>query len=117
MSQVPTLSWICTFGSIVTLTRSLTESPVLSPLPPQWYGSPTCSTRRPATRNARSRSVTSTRASIAAREVMIVAQPPFSRPRSAASVGETSQNISGCSSERNGNVRLIPPAVWCSVSR
>ena len=30
----------------------------------------------------------------------IVAQPPFSRPRSAASSGDTSQKNSGCSSDR-----------------
>ena len=39
------------------------------------------------------------------------------QPRSAASSGETSTNISGCSSERYSRLRLIPPAVWCSVSR
>lgn len=65
----------------------------------------------------RIRSVTSTRASIAARGETIVAQPPLTRPRSAASSGETSQNISGCSSARYDDQRLIPPAVWCSVSR
>ena len=63
------------------------------------------------------RSVTSTLASIAVRVVTIVAQPPCSRPRSRASRGETSQNIEGCSSLRYGSVRLIPPPVWCSVSR
>ena len=55
--------------------------------------------------------MTSTRASIAARAVMIVAQPPFSSPRSAASPGETSQNSSGCSSASRDSVRLMPPAV------
>ena len=63
------------------------------------------------------RSVTSTRASIAARGETIVAPPPLVRPRSAASAGEISQNISGCSSARNGDQRLMPPAVWCSVRR
>jgi hypothetical protein len=63
------------------------------------------------------RSVTSTRASIAARGETIVAQPYGARPRSAASAGEISQNISGCSSARYGSQRLIPPAVCCSVSR
>ena len=56
--------------------------------------------RGPRRAAARIRSVTSTRASIAARAVTIVAQPPCSRPRSAASSGLTSQNISGCSSAR-----------------
>ena len=87
------------------------------PFGPQWYGSPTCSTKRSPSRSERIRSVTSTRASIAVRAVTMVAQPPFSRPRSRASRGETSQNGSGCSSARYGSVRLIPPAVWCSVSR
>src|SRR5437588_8255360 len=41
-----------------------------------------------------------TLASIAVRDVMIVAKPMCSRPRSAASSGLTSQNISGCSSDR-----------------
>ncbi len=63
------------------------------------------------------RSVTMTRASIAPRAVTIVAHPRCSSPRSAASSGDTSQNISGCSSERYGNHRLMPPAVWCSVRR
>src|SRR5436305_14709041 len=61
--------------------------------------------------------VTSTRASMTARAVTTCAQPRLLRPRSAASAGETSMNISGCSSDRYGSVRLIPPAVWCSVSR
>ena len=51
-------------------------------------------------RSGRSRSVTSTRASIAVRAVTIVAQPPLTSPRSAASSGDTSQNISGCNSAR-----------------
>ena len=46
------------------------------------------------------RSVTMTRASMAARAETMVAHPPFSRPRSAASSGETSQKNSGWSSER-----------------
>ena len=63
------------------------------------------------------RSVTSTRASIAARAVTIVAQPACSSPRSEASSGLTSQKSSGWSSARYGSVRDMPPAVWCSVSR
>jgi hypothetical protein len=39
-------------------------------------------------------------ASIAEREVTILAQPPPTRPRSRASSGLTSQNISGWSSDR-----------------
>ena len=54
---------------------------------------------------------------MAVRGVTTVAQPPWTRPRSPASSGLTSQNISGCSSQRWGSVRLIPPAVWCSVRR
>ncbi len=38
-------------------------------------------------------------------------------PSEAASAGDTSTNSPGCSSARYGRVRLIPPAVWCSVSR
>ena len=51
------------------------------------------------------RSVTRTRASTAVRAETIVAQPPCSRPRSAASSGLTSQKISGCSSDRYRVVR------------
>lgn len=51
------------------------------------------------------------RASIADRAEMIVAHSPFSSPRSAASSGETSTNISGWSSARYGSQRLMPPAV------
>ena len=61
--------------------------------------------------------MTFARASISARAVTIVIQPPSSIPRSAASCGSISANISGCSSTSQGNVRLIPPAVWCSVNR
>ena len=70
------------------------------PLAPQWYGRPTWCSRRPCTSMARIRSVTRTRASIAVRAVMIVAQPQVDRSRSAASSGETSQKNSGCSSDR-----------------
>ena len=50
--------------------------------------------------NGAMRSVTMTRPSIALRMVTTVIQPPCSRPRSRASAGEISQNISGCSSAR-----------------
>ena len=91
---------MCTFGSRTLWARSLAESPADRPLAPQWYGSPIWWSRRPCTSIGRIRSVTRTRASTAARAVTIVAQPPFSRPRSAASKGETSQKNSGCSSDR-----------------
>src|SRR5205085_2542459 len=118
MSHVKALtSWMCTFGSSAMCARSLAAPPVVSPREPQWYGSPTWCVMRPFTRTGRTRSVTRTRASIAARAVAIVAQPPCSRPRSRASSGCTSTNIAGWSSERYGEKRDIPPAVWCSVSR
>ena len=63
------------------------------------------------------RSVTFARASISARSVTMVIQPPSSMPRSAAISGSSSANISGCSSASQGRLRLIAPAVWCSVSR
>src|SRR4051794_29016139 len=63
-------------------------------------GRPIWCTRRPSTVSGRSRSVTITRASIAARAVTIVAQPACSSPRSAASSGLTSTNGSGWSSAR-----------------
>ena len=118
MSQVPTLlSWMSTFGSSVMPNRSFAESPVTRPSLPQWYGIQIWCTTRPSIRSGVSRSVTSTFASIAARAVTTCAQPRWSSPRSPASSGDTSTNISGCSSDRYANCRLIPPAVWCSVSR
>ena len=48
----------------------------------------------------RTRSVTSTRASIAVRAVTIVAQPQLLQPALAGQLGETSQKNSGCSSDR-----------------
>src|SRR2546423_2128 len=111
MSQVNALtSWMCTFGSSAMWARSLAEPPVVRPREPQWYGSPTWWWTRPLIRTGRTRSVTRTRASIAARAVTIVAQPPCSRPRSRASSGCTSTNIAGWSSERYGEKRAMPPA-------
>ena len=72
---------------------------------------------RPSTRTGAIRSVTITRASTAVRLVTTWAQLRWCRPRSRASSGETSTNSAGCSSDRYGSCRLIPPAVWCSVSR
>src|SRR6185437_10522008 len=93
MSQVAALtSWMCTLGSSTIGKRSLAESPFVRPREPQWYGRPTWCSVRPRTSSGRRRSVTSTRASIAARSVAMVAQPPCSSLRSAASSGLTSQN-------------------------
>ena len=121
MSQVAALpSWMKTFGSSDSPSRSLAESPLTtaSSPTPQWYGSPTwCTTWSAPNRTGAIRSVTSTRASTAVRAVVIVAQPRCSSPRSRASSGDTSQKNSGCSSDRYGSQRLMPPAVWCSVSR
>src|SRR6266700_1969710 len=80
---------------------------VRSPMP----GKPTWCSVRPCTLRGRVRSVTSTRASMALRAVTIVAQPRCSRPRSAASCGETSQKNAGCSSDRYDRNRDMPPAV------
>lgn len=98
-------------------TSSLAASPVATPLGPQWNGSPIWWTVRPCTVSGVIRAVTMTRASTALRAVTMVAQPMCSRPRSAASCGETSQKNSGWSSERYGDQRLMPPAVKCSVRR
>lgn len=118
MSAVSALSsWMWALGSSAMATSSLAASPVDSPLGPQWKGRPIWWTVRPCTVSGTSRDVTITRASTAPRAVTIVAHPPCSRPRSAASCGESSQKNSGCSSERYGDQRLIPPAVKCSVSR
>ena len=118
MSQLAALtSWMCTFGSSTIANRSFAESPFEYPLNPQWYGRPTWCSLRPWTVSGATRSVTITRASTAVRAVMIVAQPPCSSPRSAASSGPISQKNSGWSSARYGSVRDIAPAVWCSVSR
>ena len=71
MSQVSTLlSWMNTFGSATTPIRSLTTSPVVSPVWPQWYGIQIWCTTRPSTRSGAIRSVITTRASTAVRLVM-----------------------------------------------
>ena len=49
--------------------------------------------------------------------VIKVAQPPFSRPRSRASSGDTSTKNAGWSSAKYGCHLLMPPAVKCSVRR
>ena len=74
MSQVPTLvSWISTFGSRVMPNRSLAESPVTRPVGrPSGRAARPGGSIRPSTRSGVSRSVTSTRASIAAAAVTIV---------------------------------------------
>ena len=51
-----------------------------------------------------------------ARGVEMVAKSPCFNPASSASSGETSVNNSGCSSASRPRVRVIPPAVWCSVN-
>src|SRR5687767_8045012 len=118
MSHVAALtSWMWALGSSTTANRSLAASPVESPRLPQWYGSPTWCSSRPWTTSGAMRSVTNTRASMAARTVVTVAHPPLTRPRSAASAGLTSQNMAGCSSDSTPRNRLMPPAAWCSVSR
>ena len=65
----------------------------------------------PLVGDGRMRRVTRTRASISPRAVRMVAQPPFVNLRSAASSGDTSQNISGCNSDSQEIQRLMPPAV------
>ena len=101
MSQASALtSWMCTFGSSDRWASSLAASPVVRPFGPQCQGSPTWCSCRPPARSGVIRRVTSTRASIALRAEMIVAQPMCSSPRSAASSGDTSQKKAGCSSAR-----------------
>lgn len=101
MSTVNALtSWMCEFGSSTTDDNSLAASPVLNPLGPQWYGRPTWCTMRSATLSGVILSVTRTRASITARGLTMVAHSPLVSPRSSASSGDTSQNISGCNSDR-----------------
>src|SRR5205085_11715064 len=60
-------SWMCTFGSSTIDARSFAAPPVVRPRVPQWYGRPIWCTFRPSTTIGFSRSVTSTRASIAER--------------------------------------------------
>ncbi len=118
-SQVNALdSWIDTFGSPDSDDRGRSpRRPATGPPKPQCQGSATWWTIRPSIFSGRMRSVTFARASISARGVEIVIQPPSSMPRSRASTGSISANISGCSSSSHGRLRLMPPAVWCSVSR
>ena len=107
-----------TFGSATNAIRSLTTSPRTSPMLPQWYGSRSGGRSRRRSRSGRDAArVTSTRPR--SRRARCGSSPSrrCSSPRSAASSGETSQNISGCSSASHGSQRDMPPAVWCSVSR
>ena len=78
---------------------------------------PICSNARSPTVSVLMRSVTRTRASMALRGEMIVAHSPLLSPTRSASSGETSQNSSGCSSAKNGSVRVIAPEVYISVNR
>jgi hypothetical protein len=105
------------FGSPDRWRMSFALSPVLTPLQPQCHGRAIWWTVRSPSCSGRIRSVTFARASISPRSVMITSQPPSSMPRDAASTGSISANISGWSSDSHGSVRLIPPTVWCSVSR
>jgi len=115
------LSSIDTFGSPESATRSLTLSPVtpcaLVVNVPPCHGSEIWCSVRPSICSGRMRCVTFARASMIPRSVSMHIQPPSSMPRSAASSGSSSANISGCSSASHGRFRLIGPAVWCSVSR
>ena len=102
-------SWIETFGSPASAPRSLALSPGRRRRrsPSATAGRPGGSSRpvdRAAAACARSRVA---RASISARSVSITIQPPSSIPRSAASTGSISANISGCSSASHGRLRLI----------
>ena len=106
-----------TLGSPLSAPRSFAADPRSGPAKPQCHGNATWWTTRPSTRSGFMRPVTSARASISARGETIVIQSPSSTPRSRASTGSISANISGCSSASHGTVRLIPPVVWCSVSR
>ena len=98
-----------TLGSATSEVRSLALSPTTSPAKAQWNGSPIWCTTRPSTRSGRSRRVTIARASIRLRAVRTVTQPPCTMPRSAASSGLSSTNISGCSSLSQLLNRLIGP--------
>ena len=62
--------------------------------------------RAPRSRSGRSRRVTIARASIRPRADCTVSQPPWTMPRSAASSGLSSTNISGC----NSLSQLVEPA-------
>ena len=98
-----------TFGSATSEVRSLALSPTTSPAKAQWNGRPIWCTTRPSTRSGHSRRVTMARASIRPRAVSTVIQPPCTMPRSAASSGLSSTNISGCSSLSQLLNRLIGP--------
>ena len=115
------LSSIDVFGSPDRAVRSFIVSPVtpcsLVACVPQCHGSEIWWTIPPSTRSGPTRRVTFARTSTSARAVEMTIQPPSSMPRSAASSGSISANIAGWSSSSHGTLRLIAPAVWCSVRR
>ncbi len=106
-----------TFGSATSAVRLFAMPPVARPCQPKCQGMPTWCTIRRRMRIGCSRSVTSARASASPRGVLTITQSPVAMARSAASAGLISTKPWGWSSASQGSQRLMPPAVWCSVSR
>ncbi len=98
-----------TLESATSEVKSLALPPTTSPAKPQWNGSPTWWTVRPSTVSGLIRRVTMARASMRPRADSTVSQPPWTMPRSAASSGPSSTNISGWSSLSHALNRLIGP--------
>ena len=102
-------SCMLTLGSATSEVRSLALPPTTSPANAQWKGRPIWCTVRPSISKGRNRRVTIARAAMRPRADSTVTQPPCSMPRSAASSGLSSTNISGCSSLSQLLKRLIGP--------
>ena len=102
-------SCMLVFCSQTREVRSLALPPTTCPANPQWNGRPTWWTTRPLTMSGRILLVTMARTSMRPRAVLTVTQPPWTIPRSAASSGLSSTNISGCNSLSQELNRLIGP--------
>src|SRR6266699_2015725 len=103
-------SWIDTFGSPTQDVRSLTTSPVESPIQPQCHGMPTWWIGLPAMCITPMRWVTSAFARIWPRGLDTTTQSRFLIPFSLARSCPSSMNNSGWSSASHGSQRLIAPA-------
>ena len=102
-------SCMLVFCSQTREVRSLALPPTTCPANPQWNGRPTWWTTRPLTMSGRILLVTIARTSMRPRAELTVTQPPWTIPRSAASSGLSSTNISGCNSLSQELNRLIGP--------
>ena len=105
------------FGSMTTPVRSLPESPVEMPVDPQWYGTPIWWTTVPPHAH-RPHPLGHQHPGLDRRApVTIVAQPPLLQPPLLGQLRADLDEELRLQLRQVRQRRLIPPAVWCSVSR